>query len=259
MKKAKIFISLFLASILVLTQAAIVFAARGEEDAGPIAGTIQAVTLATDPNTGVTTVLVKIKGENSGMQSVRISLETAESPSVGLVTLDEDGNPVIVNPLPGTIEIDPTTVIPDEKPHNPVGSTLVLFFADIPDLDYDAVMEAHASGNGFGVIAQALFLTQELGGDATVFQNLLQAKNDNDYSNFPLDDGTIPTSWSQLRKAIAEQKLGTVMSQNNHNGDNDHTNNGNNNPNAGKDKSNHGNSNANGHGNGNGNGSPNKP
>jgi hypothetical protein len=262
MKKAKIFTSILLASFLILTQVAVAFAAPRVEDVTPMTGTVQAVTLKTDPNTGVTTVLVKIKGENGGTQTVRISLETAESSVLGLVTLDEDGNPVIVNPLPGYVEIYPSMVIPDEKPYSPVAGALAKFFSSIPDMSYDAIMEAHVNGNGFGVIVQALFLTEKLGGDVTIFQEILQAKKDNDFSNFPLDDGKIPTSWEQLKQAIADQHLGIVVSHNNgNNSNNDHANNGNGNTNSNrdKDKSNNGNGSGHGAGNGNGNGNPNRP
>jgi hypothetical protein len=259
MKKARIFTSLLLASLLVLSQVAVAFAAPKLQGAGSIAGTVESVTLETDTNTGVTTVLVEIIGANGQTQNVRISLETAQSPALGLVTLDAEGNPVIVNPLPSYIEVDPTTVIPDEQPRHPIASALATFFSDISGLDYNTIMEAHSNGNGFGVIVQALFLTEKLGGDATIFQEILQAKKDNDFSNFPLDDGTIPRSWGQLRKAIAEKHLGTVISHNNgNNGNNDNANNDNGNENSNqdknKDKSNNANGNGNGSGNGNGNG-----
>jgi hypothetical protein len=257
MKKAKIITSILLASILLLAQVFVAFAAPNHEK-GSIAGTVQAVTLDTDPNTGITTVSVEIKGENGKSQTVRISLETAESPAVGLVTLDKDGNPIIVNPLPGYIQIDPTSIISAEKDQNPVASAIATFFSDIPGLDYDVIMEAHANGNGFGVIVQALFLTEKLGCDAGVFQDILQAKKDNDYSNFPLDDGTIPTTWGQLRKAIADKQLGDVMSENNSDNGNADNGNGNGNPNANKANSNK-DKNRDKPNNGNGNGKPNKP
>ncbi len=258
MKTAKIITSLLLTGTLLLAQVLVAFAAPQQQ--GMIVGTVQAVTLEKDPSTGLTTVLVEVKGENGKTQIVRISLETAESPDLGLVTLDDNGNPIIVNPLPGSIQIDPATIISQEKQQNPVASAIATFFSDIPGLDYDAIMEAHANGNGFGVIVQAIFLTEILGGDAAMFQDILDAKKNNDYSNFPLDDGTIPISWGQLKKAIVEKHLGVVMSHNNGNNSNGNgnTNNGNSNGNA-----NNGNSNKDKNkdkpNNGNGNGNPNKP
>ena len=255
MKKANFLTSILLASILLLAQVLVVFAAPNQSP-DLIIGAVHAVTLKTDPNTGITTVFVEIQGQNGKTQTVQISLEMAESPDLGLVTLDENGNPVIVDPLPGSIQIDPTTVISAEKYQNPVASAIVTFFSSsIPDLDYDVIMEAHSNGNGFGVIVQALFLTEKLGGDAGVFQKLLEAKQENNYKDFPLDDGTIPTNWGQLKKAIVDKHLGIVMSHNHGNNSDNSSGNGNGNGNANgnsnkdknKDKPN------------NGNGHPNKP
>ncbi len=257
MKKAKIFASTLLASLLIFTQVAIAFAAPKPQDVTPISGTVAEVTLETDTNTGITTLLVKLKIDNGGTQTVRISLEAAESPDLGLVTLDADGNPVIVDPLPEFIEIDPATVITMEE--HPVAKALALFFSDVAGVDYSAIMDAHTSGNGFGIIAQALFLTKKLGGDATVFQEILQAKQDKNFSSFQLEDGTIPTTWGQLRKAIADKHLGIVMSQKNKdntsNGGNGNNGNANSSKDKNKDKANngHGSTNGNSHDNGNGN------
>lgn len=254
MKKANILISILLASMLVLVQVLVAFAAT-KQNSNLIVGTVQAVTLETDANTGITTVLVDIKGENGKTQTFRISLETAESPDLGLVTLDENGNPVIVDPLPASTQIDPTTIISEEKHQNPVASAIVAFFSSsIADLDYTAIIDARTDGNGFGVIVQALFLTEKLGGDTAMFQAILDARKSNNFEDFQLDDGTTPTSWTQFRKAVAEKNLGIVMSHNHgNNSDNSNANNGNSNRDKNKDKSNHGN------GNGNGNGNPNQP
>ncbi|SRR6266487_2150036 len=269
MKKAKIITSILLAGLLIFTQVAVAFAAPSFQEATAIAGTVEEVTLETDTNTGVTTVLVKIMDESGGTQTVRISLETAESSNLGLVTLDGDGNPVIVDPLPEFIEIDPATVIPDESPRHPVGNALALFFSNIAGLDYSAIMDAHTNGNGFGVIAQALWLTRKLGGDEAsleLFTSILDAKNSGEYSGITWSDGsaitmlngTPPTNWGQFRQALMEEKgnLGIVMSQknkenNSSNGNNGNTNNGNSNKDKNKDKSNngHGNTHGNSHGN----------
>ena len=252
MNKVKFLTSILLASVLVLAQVLVAFAAPPGGNA--IAGTVQAVTLDTDPNTGVTTIVVEIRGENGKTQTVRISLEMAESPDLGLVTLDGNGNPVIVNPLPGSIQIDPTTVISEEKHPNPVASAIATFFSSVPDLNYETIMQAHVDGSGFGVIVQALFLTEKLGGNATMFQDILQAKKTNNFENFKLDDGTIPTSWAQFRKAVADKHLGIVMSHNNGNNSDNGNGNGNaNNGNGNKEKNRGGSHNGNGNGNGNGN------
>lgn len=270
MKKAKFFISLILASVLIISQAAVVFAAPTQAITDPITGTVQGITLETDPNTGVTTVLVEVL-EGNVYQTVRISLETALDPDLGLVILDEDGNPFINEEALGLeIVIDPAMVIPDdEEPEHPVGSALATFFSDITDLDYDAIMTAHENGFGFGVIAQALWITRKLGGNASNFALILDVKKSGDYSNIiwsdgtvvSLPDGTVPTNWGQFRKAAMDKSsLGMVMSHkdkdigNNGNGNVNGNNNGNGNA---KDKNKDKDNNGNGHGNGNGNG--NKP
>lgn len=248
MKKAKILLSILLATILVTAQVAVVFAAPTSNVEDLITGQVTAVTLETDISTGVSTVLVELEDT----QTVRISEQTAYD--LGLLDYDGDGNPAIVDPLPEYIEIIPATVIPDEEEsQHPVGSALVTFFADdIAGLDYEAIMDAHSAGNGFGVIAQALWLIRKLGGTVDDFVLLLEAKRDGNYSNFPLEDGTIPTTWGQLKKAVAEN-LGVVMSQRDHdnngngNNGNGHGNNGN--GNNGNGHSNNGNHNGNGNGN----------
>jgi hypothetical protein len=246
MRKANVLISILLASILLLAQVLAAFAAP-PQNSNLIIGNVQAVTLETDPNTGITTVLVDIKGENGKTQTFRISLETAESADLGLVTLDENGNPVIVDPLPASTQIDPTTIISEEKHQNPVASAIVTFFSSsIPDLDYTAIIDARTDGNGFGVIVQALFLTEKLGGDAAMFQTILEAKRTNNFEDFQLDDGTTPTSWAQFRKAVADKHLGIVMSHNHgNNSDNGNANKGNSNRDRNKDKLNNGNGNGN--------------
>jgi hypothetical protein len=155
-----------------------------------------------------------------------------------------------------TIEIDPAKVIPEqERQQHPVGSALATFFSDIEGVDYNTIMAAHEDGVGFGIIAQALWLTSELAGDSELFQSLIDAKVNNDYSAFSdfTDDGTTPKNWGQLRRALLDKKsLGLVMSKHENQG-NQGVGNGNTQANKNKDKSN------NGHGNGNGNGNgPNK-
>jgi hypothetical protein len=193
---------------------------------------------------------------NGVLQTVRVSQETATE--LGLVLLDGDGNPVINElALSETIDIDPTTVIPDQQEsQHPVGSALATFFSDIQGLNYDTIMSAHGDGIGFGVIAQALWVTSELGGDSQLFQDLLYAKEHNDYSAFSdfTEDGTTPKSWGQLRKALLSKKsLGIVMSNHDNNGNHANENGNNKNKDKNKDKNNNANGNSN-NGNENGNG-----
>lgn len=223
-----------------------VFAAPSLQGATPFIGVVQSITLETDAATGVATAIVDVIDDNLALQRVRISQETATA--LGLVVLDEDGKPVINElALGGPVEIDPATVIPDqEKTQHPVGSALATFFSDIAGLDYEAVMTAQKAGIGFGVIAQALWLTKRLAGNSEIFKVILDANQTGDYSAFILDDGTTPLNWGQLRKAIADENtgLGIVISDKDNNG------NGNGNGNKDKDKDKDKDNNGNGNGNG---------
>ena len=246
MSKTKLLLGIILTIIISMAQVGAAFAAPVSQAATPISGTIQSITLESDPTTGVVTIIVDVMNSDQVSQKVRLSQETATA--LGLVVMDGDGNPVINETALGkTVEIDPTTVIPEqEKKQHPVGNALATFFSDIEGMDYDTIMAAHENGVGFGVIAQALWLTSELGGNSQLFQDLLYAKEHNDYSAFSdfTDNGTTPKSWGQLRNALLSKKnLGEVMS--NH-GNNGNQGNGNgNNKDKNKDKNN------NGHGNGN--------
>lgn len=269
MKKTRIFISLILAGVLIFSQVSAVLAAPAGESNQLISGTVQKITLEADPSTGVTIVAITVVNENGQPQVVRVALEIASA--LGLVTQDGDGNPVINQSALGqVVEIDSDTIISQEKQH-PVGNALSTFFSDIEGLDYDAIMQAHETGNGFGVIAQVLWLTRKLDGDASVFLSILTAKQNNDFSDFTLTDGSSPTNWGQLKKAILGSgkngNLGLVMSDKNKNDNhNGNSNNGNGNGNANnngnnknKDKEKDKNNNGNGGGNGNGNGNGKKP
>jgi len=253
MKKAKIFIGILFASLLVLSQVSAAFARPTLKDVNLISGTIVAVTLETHPGSGIHTVLVTIRDQSGAEQIFRVGEETAFS-DLHLLAYDDDGNPFFVDPLPGTVEIDPAMIIPDEEEfHHPVATALATFFGDVDGLDYNTIMDAHTSGFGFGVIAQALWMIQKLDGTADDFLLLLQAKKDGDFSAFPLEDGTISTTWGQLRKAISEN-LGTVMSQNGKD-KTDKTPPGNPDKGNNNDRSNH----SNAGGNGNSHGHSNKP
>ena len=262
MKKAKLYLCLLIVGFLVATQVLGVSAAGSHNNNHPIMGTIQEIQLETDLNTGVATVLITLQDENEVVLKVRISEQTALD--LGLLDYDVDGNPFIVEPLPESIEIDPATILPDEEEvQHPVGSALATFFSDIPGLDYNMIMAANNSGTGFGVIAQALWLTRKLGGDAAAFMTIIEAKKSGDFSSIILSDGTTPLNWGQFRKAVLagdrEGNLGIVMSGNDENNGNGNP--GNQGNNRDKNKGNNGNGNPGNHGNNsnNGNGNPNRP
>lgn len=266
MKHAKIFISVALTAILILTQIAVVSAAQPSNKVTSVAGAVTEVTLITDPNTGITTVAVTVKDQAGGLHTVRISEKAAES--LGVVAYDSsDGNPFIATPLPPFVEIDSKSILTGEESHHPVANALATYFSDLEGVDYNIIMDAHADGNGFGVIAQALWLIKKMGGTSADFVLLLDAKKNNDFSDFPLDDDTIPTSWGQLKQAVADNHLGSIMSKQDKNNPSDTQGAaGNTNDNSNKDKGNdkdksyNGSENGNnGQGKGSGNSNGNKP
>lgn len=205
MNKAKIFIGLVLALSVLVGQVGSVLAAPAPQESDLLTGTVKSITLETDPNTGITTVIVEIKGADQTKQTFRISQETAIT--VGLVALDGDGNLVINKSALGKpIEIDPAMVLPDQQEdRHPVGDALATFFSDVPGMNYETIMAAHEEGISFGLIAQALWLTKELEGNSEVFTKLLIARETDDYSEFTFD-GVAPKNWGQLRKAIMDGK-----------------------------------------------------
>ena len=228
MTRTKIIFSIMLATILLATQFIAVGAAPATQEATPITGTIEGITLETDTETNVTTVLVTLT--NGETQTVRLSLEDAIA--LGLVTDDGTGPVVDDTKIGTTVEINPTIVIPDEpdEMQHPVGSRLSDFFSEILGVDYETIMGYHEEGVGFGVIAQALWITNALKetGDteltpeelAVIFGNILDAKKNKNFDELgiTLPDGSTPQNWGQFRKAImsdrdkSKENLGAIMS-----------------------------------------------
>ena len=239
MDKTKFSLSLILAFSLLLIQVGGAFAAPALQGSSTLVGIVQSITLETDSATGVTTVVVDLIDDNQMLQRVRVSQETAIT--LGLVVLNGDGKAGINNLALGLpVEVEPKNVIPVEaETEHPVGSALATFFSDIAGLDYETIMAAHEQGIGFGVIAQALWLTTILEGNSQIFEALINAKQTGDYGDFVLKDGSIPRNWGQLRKAIVDKDeivtVGVVMSNSNANENS-------NGKNKDKDNTSHGNS-----------------
>jgi hypothetical protein len=201
MRTNKILISLAMALFLVVAQVSMAFA----QESTTISGTVQEVTL--DTSTGETTVLVTLIIDDIGTtQTVRLGVETAAS--LGLVTTDPTTGETTVNDsaIGTSVEIDPTTVIADEggdeETQHPVGSALSDFFSDLLGVDYNTIMGYHEDGVGFGVIAQALWMTNRLEGDTETFQMILDAKQSKDYSAVTFPEGSTPQNWGQFKKAV---------------------------------------------------------
>ena len=219
MKRTKFLLSVLLATIFLAAQVMVVGAAPAAQDTTPITGTIESIVLETDTNTDTTTVVVTLTDEFGETQTIRLSVEDATA--LGLVT-DDGSGPVVDDGKVGTdVEIDPATVIPDEtidEAQHPVGSALSDFFSDLLGVDYETIMNYHDDGVGFGVIAQALWMTNALDGDTEIFAAILDAKQNKDFSGIELPDGSTPTNWGQFRKAVmkdrdkSKENLGAVMS-----------------------------------------------
>jgi len=213
MFKTKLLAGVLLIFVLLTAQVGVAAAAPLAQDTTPITGTIQSITTEVDAN-GVTTVLVKLTDDQGATQTVRLSVETAVA--LELVTLDPATNePVVDETQVGqTVEIDPTTVIPDEttkeEATHPVAALLAAFFGE----DATVVNEYHEDGFGFGVIAQALWISKNLNGDASVAGLILEAKQSGDYSDFTLSDGSTPSNWGQFKKEVLQKKnnLGVIVS-----------------------------------------------
>ena len=213
MSKIKLLAGVLLVFMLLTAQVGMAAAAPLTQDATPITGTIESITTETDAN-GVTTVLVTLTDDLGATQTVRLSVVTADA--LDLVTLDPTTNePVVDEAKVGqTVEIDPTTVIPDETTEeeatHPVAALLAAFFGE----DATVVNEYHEDGFGFGVIAQALWLSKNLNGDASVAGLILEAKQSGDYSEFTLSDGSTPSNWGQFKKEVLQKKnnLGVIVS-----------------------------------------------
>ncbi len=221
MSSTKLLASILLVLTVLFAQVGVVAAAPQTQDATPVTGTIQSITTETDAN-GVTTVLVTLMDDQGATQTVRLSVDTAVA--LNLITLDPTTQePVVDDTQVGqTVEIDPATIIPDEAPAeesvHPIAWLLAEFFGEDPSI----VEGYHEDGFGFGVIAQSLWMSQNVGGDASLAGQILEAKQSGDYSAITLSDGTaltlpdgtVPTNWGQFKKALLDKKnnLGVIVS-----------------------------------------------
>jgi hypothetical protein len=215
----KLLFGLAITAALLVMLTGTVFA---QETTPNLTGTVQSITLETDPTTGETSVEVTLVDDLGEVQTVRISLETAIA--LNLVAPDPTVvSYVVVEAAIGTtVSFGPTEILEeitgeDESLH-PVGSALSDFFNTLLGVDYDTLMANHEDGIGFGVLAQALWMTKTLGGDTEMFQVILDAKTSGDYSAVLLPDGSTPTNWGQFRKAVftdkktAKNNLGSIRS-----------------------------------------------
>lgn len=190
MNRNKLLLSTLFAIIFLAIQVIAVGAAPAMQETTPEIGSVESITLKTDPGTGVTTVIVVFIDETEEPQTVELSLE--EAAELGLVI--DDGTGIYV--------VNESMLSAEAEKEHPVGFALSEFFTNLLGVDYESIMEYHDDGAGFGTIAQALWLTNALEGDTTVFSAIIEAKINNDYSAIVLPDGSTPTNWGQFRKAV---------------------------------------------------------
>jgi hypothetical protein len=211
MSNTKFLASILLVLAVLITQVGNVAAAPQTQDTTPLTGTVQSITTETDAS-GVTTVLVTLLDGQGVTQTLRLNVETAVI--LGLVILDPTTQEPVVDAtqVGQTVEIDPTTVVPDEAEDvHPIAALLASFFSEDPSV----VNGYHEDGFGFGVIAQSMWIAQGLNGDASTAGLILDAKESGDYSAFVLPDGSTPTNWGQFKKAALgkdKKNLGIIVS-----------------------------------------------
>jgi hypothetical protein len=224
MIKTKLLAGLLLVFMLLAAQAGMAAAAPLAQN-GSITGTIKEITTETDAN-GVTSVLVTLEDDQGSIQTVRISDVTADE--LGLFDLNTQAP--VPTQIGQPVVIDPTTVIPDQEPAeesvHPIAALLAtFFFPDDPDMA-SVIDVYHEDGFGFGVIAQALWMSKTITEtaeeeatlqDATLAGCILQAKRDGTYDAcFDFGGDPVPTNWGQFKKTLRENKqkhnLGTIVS-----------------------------------------------
>lgn len=202
----KIFAGILISVALLAMNVGSAFAQSTTSD--KISGTVNAVEIATNSATGETVVKLDLTLEDGSAKTVTVSLETAVA--LGLVTVDPATNEPSVSPdaVNTVVEIDSSAVMPDSEDgeeagaNHPVGALLASFFGESTGVDYDTIMQYHSEGAGFGVIAQALWMTSRMEGSADMFGLILDAKMTGDYSGITLPDGSTPANWGQFKKAV---------------------------------------------------------
>lgn len=224
MSSNKLLASILLVLAILFTQVGIVAAAPQTQDGTTttLTGTIQTITV--DPNTNVVLVTVLLEDQ---VTTQTVSLDPLNPAYSNLFNPDTH---VLIAQVGEAVtwEVNSADVVPAEEPVeesvHPIAWLLGEFFGEDP-----TVIEGyHQDGFGFGVIAQALWIsrnitgTEETVGDASLAAQILEAKQSGDYSNIQLSDGTlltlpdgtVPTNWGQFKKALSEKKnnLGVIVS-----------------------------------------------
>lgn len=260
MFKTKVFVGVLLVVTVLFAQVGMVLAAPAAQESTTttISGNITNIETQQDAN-GNTIVVVTVEGYQP------ITLTEQEAADAGLYDMNTK-QLLVQNGDAVSLTVDSSKVVPDttsEEPVNPVAALLAAFFGT----DASVVNQYHEDGYGFGVIAQAMWISKNVNGDAALAGLILEAKKSGNYSDIMLSDGTpltlpdgsVPTNWGQFKKALLEKKnnLGVIVSGHAQPDDGTTTDlNTLQGPGNGKGN---GKGNGNGHGNGKGNGNSNKP
>src|ERR1043165_1320159 len=223
MKSTKLFATIFLVLAVLFAHVGVALAAPQTQSTTPITGTIQSITTEKDAS-GATVVVLGLKKADGTTQTVRLSLETAAS----LNLIDKTTLQVNQAQVGQSITMDPSAVLPagetTQESIHPIAAILAAFFHADPSV----VNGYHQDGFGFGVIAQALWMSGNINGgtaDTDLAGEILQAKKSGDYSGIQLPDGftwpngSAPTNWGQFKKALKtlnenkdKQNLGVIVS-----------------------------------------------
>ena len=174
----------------------------------PVTGTIQNIEIKTDGTT--TTVVVTILGKDGITYTVTYSLD--EAISMGLVVMNGTTPEVVTAKIGTEITFTPTPT-PSPTPTvapNPVEALIAAFFGLQPSV----VEGFHTGGSGYGVIAQACWMSFQLKGDASECEAILAAKQSGNYSGLGLPEGVTVSNWGQFKKLVQQkgQNLGSIVS-----------------------------------------------
>lgn len=186
-----------------------------------IEGTIQSCETATDVFSGDIIVVCIVNLTGGGTQTIRLSVDDAVA--LELAVQNEDGTVTIIATEGQIVSIDPDLVMADpcvlpEDASHPISKALTNYFCDDLGLDYNTVQSLHGEGLGFGLIAQACFMAEKLGGTGSMCVDILHAKKSGDYSKLTLPDGVTVKNWGQLKKVVSSHdpkdktNLGTIVS-----------------------------------------------
>ena len=205
MTKMKLLSSVLLVLVVLFAQVGTAAAApQTQEGTVSINGTVTEIGQPETDENGVTTVLVTIETAE-GPVTVRVSDTVAAGLTVGGEVQD-----LVVN----SEDVVPPEEEPAEDVH-PISALLGDFF----EVDPGVVNDYHEDGFGFGVIAQAMWLSQGVteSGDASATGCILDAKKNGTYGEcFDFGDDPVPTNWGQFKKTLKENKdkhnLGVIVS-----------------------------------------------